>query len=94
MNILITSVGRRVELVQEFIKKAKLLCKTTKIFTTDLNPALSAACQVSDYSFKSPSVTDSLYPEYLLDLCKHNNISLLSIYFTFILFCHKWKYSR
>ncbi len=77
MNILITSVGRRVELVQEFIKKAKFLSKTTKIFTTDLNPALSAACQVSDYSFKSPSVMDPLYPEYLLDLCKHNNISLI-----------------
>ena len=58
MNILITSAGRRVELVQEFIEKAKFLSESSKVFTTDFNPDLSAACQVADRSIKSPNVTD------------------------------------
>ncbi len=77
MNILITSAGRRVELVQEFIEKAKLLSQSCEVFTSDLNPSLSAACQVSDRSFKSPKVTDASYPDFLLKICKDNNITLI-----------------
>ena len=45
-NILITSVGRRVELVQFFQLESKKLSKGTKIYCTDQNPKLSSACQL------------------------------------------------
>ena len=77
MNILITSAGRRVELVQEFQAKLDKILPGFKVFTMDLNPSLSAACQVSDKSFKAPRVTDSTYPELLLDLCLSNNIGMV-----------------
>jgi len=77
VNILITSAGRRVELVQEFIEKAKFLSESSKVFTTDFNPDLSAACQVADRSIKSPKVTDPSYPDFLLRICIDNNITLI-----------------
>lgn len=77
MNILITSAGRRVELVQEFKEKLNEILPGHKVFTTDLKPHLSAACQVSDRLFKAPRVTDPTYPEFLLDLCLSNNIRMV-----------------
>ena len=47
-NILITSAGRRVELVQAFSSELKKYFPKAKVLTTDLNPDLSAACQVAD----------------------------------------------
>ena len=77
MNILITSAGRRVELIKEFKEKSQSLIPETKIFTTDHSPQYSAACHVADRYFESPLVTDPSYPEYLLRLCIKNDISLV-----------------
>ena len=52
MNILITSAGQRVSLVRAFQKELKTLYPDKKVFTTDLFPELSAACNVSDKYFK------------------------------------------
>ena len=51
-NILITSAGKRVVLVQIFQKTLKELGLEAKVFTTDMNPAMAPACVVSDDSFK------------------------------------------
>jgi carbamoyl-phosphate synthase large subunit len=77
VNILLTSVGRRVELVAEFKEVRDKLIPHCKIFTTDSNARYSAACLVSDCYFASPLVTDPLYPEYLIALCKEHDISLV-----------------
>ncbi|MBC7913377.1 MAG: carbamoyl phosphate synthase large subunit, partial [Pyrinomonadaceae bacterium] len=51
-NILITSAGRRVSLVRIFKKELKRFFPDAKLYTTDADPSLSAACFESDGSFK------------------------------------------
>ncbi|NPA87532.1 MAG: ATP-grasp domain-containing protein [Epsilonproteobacteria bacterium] len=70
INVLITSAGRRVSLVKNFQKHAK-------VFTCDMNPFLSAASQVSDKFFKVPRVTDESYLPTLLDICLKNDIKII-----------------
>ena len=65
MNILITSAGQRVSLVRAFQKELKTVYPGKKVFTTDMMPELSAACNVSDKYFKVRRVTD---PQYIGDL--------------------------
>ena len=60
-NILITSAGRRVELVDSFKTESRKLDKKLKVFCTDLNPELSSACQVADLYFRAPRVTSKKY---------------------------------
>lgn len=77
-NILITSAGRRVSLVQYFKKAAKhLLGEEAKVFTTDLNPNLSAAAYASDGSFKVGRFVEDNYLEVLLQICVENKIGLV-----------------
>lgn len=77
MNILITSAGRRVSLVRSFQKELKKIDPNSKVFTTDMSPKLSAACQIADGSFKVPKLEDSNYMNVLIELCKTNNIKLV-----------------
>ncbi|WP_025209247.1 ATP-grasp domain-containing protein [Hippea sp. KM1] len=70
INVLITSAGRRVSLVRNFQKYAK-------VYTCDMNPEMSAACQVSDGYFRVPKVNDKNYIEILLDYCLKNNINIV-----------------
>jgi carbamoyl-phosphate synthase large subunit len=76
-NILITSAGRRVSLVRNFQDTLKLFYKNGKVFTTDINPALSSACQVSDGFLQVPRVTDSKYLNTIKEYCLDNNISIV-----------------
>lgn len=76
-NILITSAGRRVSLVNFFKTELQKLIPNAKVFTTDLKPALSSACQVSDKSFKVPKVTDQNYIQKLLEICLQNEVKLI-----------------
>ncbi|MDE3181881.1 MAG: ATP-grasp domain-containing protein [Bacteroidota bacterium] len=77
MNILITSAGQRVSLVRAFQKELKMVYPTAKVFTTDMNPGLSAACNVSDGYFKIRRVTDTEYIPDLLALCKKENVGMI-----------------
>jgi carbamoyl-phosphate synthase large subunit len=78
MNVLITSAGRRVSLVtyckEELRKK---LGENARVFTTDLDPATSPACVLSDKGFKVGRFTDPDYMAVLLQLCKDNNVKLV-----------------
>ena len=76
-NILITSAGRRVRLVQNFQETLKKFNKSGKVFTADMNPFLSSACQISDGFIKVPRVTDKDYPQVLMKFCKENDISVI-----------------
>lgn len=76
-NILILSAGRRVELVQAFQKALKYYFNDAQVFTTDIFPELSAACQVADGSFKAPRVTAPEYIDYLLNICIEKNIGMV-----------------
>ncbi|HBK83900.1 MAG TPA: carbamoyl phosphate synthase large subunit, partial [Flavobacterium sp.] len=44
-NILITSAGQRVSLVRAFQNELKTQFPHAKVYTVDLNPSLSPACQ-------------------------------------------------
>jgi carbamoyl-phosphate synthase large subunit len=76
-NILITSAGRRVELVQAFQRALNKNFPEAKVFTTDLYPELSAACQISSQSFQAPKVSSPEYVDFLLKLCTLNNVGLI-----------------
>ncbi|CCQ10273.1 Putative carbamoylphosphate synthase large subunit, short form [Pseudoalteromonas luteoviolacea B = ATCC 29581] len=76
-NILITSAGRRVELVHAFMHASTLSKVQAKVYCTDISPELSPACQVSDGAFKVPRVSDEGYVDVLLKICEENNIGLV-----------------
>ena len=77
MNILITSAGQRVSLVKAFQHELKKNYDTARVFTTDMNPQLSAACHISDKFFKVGRVTHPGYINELLDLCKDKKIKMI-----------------
>ena len=76
-NVLITSVGRRVELVNLFKKNLKKQFKNGKVYVCDNSPHFSAACQVADEYFKSPLISDKKYINFLLNLCKKKGVGIL-----------------
>ncbi len=76
-NILITSAGRRVTLVNIFRKTLKKYNKNGEVYTTDMNPFFSSACHISDGYFEVPKVTDKNYIKILKEICIENNISIV-----------------
>jgi carbamoyl-phosphate synthase large subunit len=76
-NILITSAGKRVELVQEFQRELKALYPDAKVYTTDLNPQMAPAGHVSDGCFAVPRVTADGYLDELLKICVENNVRIV-----------------
>jgi len=76
INVLITSAGRRVSLVKSF-KETLKENGNGKVYTCDMNPDLSSACQVSDGFLKVPRVTDKEYLPVLKKFCIENEISII-----------------
>lgn len=73
MNILLTSVGRRVSLVRFF---KETLDGKGYVYTADCDPT-APGLYVADRSFLVPKVTDKDYIPFLLDKCKKENIKLI-----------------
>jgi len=76
-NVLITSAGRRVDLVDSFNVEGKKLDSNFKVICIDLNPELSPACQVADLYFRAPRVTNKEYISFLKQTCFANSIALI-----------------
>jgi len=76
-NTLITSVGRRVELLKAFHAEYKNLCPFGEVFVADASPSLSPACNVGHRVIASRRVADTDYVEHLLNACIENRIGLL-----------------
>ena len=76
-NILITSAGRRVSLVKEFMQVATEIDAGIRVFTTDMEPRLAPACHVSDGYFQVGRATSDSYISELLEICKSNSISIV-----------------
>jgi carbamoyl-phosphate synthase large subunit len=77
MNILITSAGQRVSLVNAFKVELKKVFPTGLVMTTDLNPPLSPACRISDKYFKVLPVNHKDYIQNLKSLCLDNRIKVV-----------------
>lgn len=76
INILFTSAGRRIELIQQFVKAKKSKGISGKIVCGDMSK-LAPALYFADKAYTLPAVKDSKYIEKLLDICKEENISLI-----------------
>lgn len=76
-NILVTSAGRRVELLRAFSREAKSRGLDSNVFATDLRPETSAACHAADRSFAMPRVSAPSYCDELMKLCEAQNIGLV-----------------
>ncbi|WP_276816177.1 ATP-grasp domain-containing protein [Segatella maculosa] len=76
-NILITSAGQRVTLVQIFQHTFAELQLEGKVFTTDMVPRLAPAGYVSDRCFKVCRCTDPMYIDKLLELCQAHDIKII-----------------
>ena len=77
MNILITSAGRRVSLINAFKMVSKQLDTSSKIFITDLDLVRSPASYFADDSFKIGFFNDPSYISDLLAICLKNKISII-----------------
>ena len=77
IRLLLTSAGRRVELLHCFRAAAADLGLTLDILACDLQPELSAACQLADRAFAVPRADDPAYADTLHSLCCQHGITLL-----------------
>lgn len=76
-NILVTSAGKRVMLINIFKEALSRYDSEAKVFTTDMNPQMAPAGMLSDGCLQVPRVTDTGYIEVLLAICLENNIKLV-----------------
>ena len=77
VNLMVTSAGRRVELVKSFKDSISKLGLNVGVFAADMNPEYSSACLVADRFFKVPPVNSSSYIEFLLGICLENSIRIV-----------------
>ena len=77
LRVLVTSAGRRVELIECFRDAAAGLGVTLSIIACDQFPALSAACHRADVALAVPPVTDAAYVPAILDAVRAHRIDLI-----------------
>lgn len=76
IRILFTSVGRRVELMQEFTSAAQSIGCKLEIFGADIT-STAPALSFCDHTVIVPKISDKAYIPFLLDFCKTNSINAL-----------------
>lgn len=77
LRLLLTSAGRRAELLQCFRAAAAEIGVDLKIFACDLKPEWSSACQLADGAVAVPRVDSPDYVPALLEICRRLEISML-----------------
>ena len=76
MNILLTSVGRRVELVRAFHAAYQSLGMRGEIIGIDIEP-LAPALHECNRSYVVPRLNDPSYASVLIDICRREKVSLV-----------------
>lgn len=76
VNVLFTSVGRRVELMRAFRKAYAKLGLRGSIVGTDIDPLASALQEVDRY-YMVPPLSDERYLPTVADICKQESIQLI-----------------
>lgn len=77
LRLLLTSAGRRVELIRCFRAAGTELGVEITVFACDRSPDMSAACHEADRAFAVPSATDPSYTEAVWDVCRNHSVDLL-----------------
>jgi carbamoyl-phosphate synthase large subunit len=76
VNLLFTSVGRRVELLRAFRRAYQALELEGRIVAADVDP-LAPALQLADRPYLVPRLTESGYIPTLVEICRREQISLI-----------------
>ena len=76
-NILITSAGKRVVLVQIFQRTLREMGLDAKVYTTDMRPDMAPAGIVSDGCLSVPRCTADGYIDFLLGICRDRHIGVV-----------------
>ena len=76
LNILLTSIGRRVSLAEAFRKTLTELGLKGRVFGADWS-AMAPALYVVDEAFLVPGVNSKDYTDSLLDICRKREVGLL-----------------
>jgi carbamoyl-phosphate synthase large subunit len=76
-NILITSAGKRVVLVQIFQRSLQEMGLDAKVYTTDMRPSMAPAGIISDECIAVPRCTADNYVDCLLDICREKQIGVI-----------------
>lgn len=76
MNVLLTSAGRRVSLVEIFKSSMKDLSLDGQVFTADMSPFVASA-HASDAHFVVGPVLGPDYVKQLVEICLEQNITLI-----------------
>jgi len=77
LTVLISSAGRRVELMAAFREAAENLEQELRVIGADFSPHLSAACRRADTSFQVPRCTGTDFITVLVDICRREQVALL-----------------
>ena len=76
-TVLISSAGRRVELIQCFRNGAAALGIDLTVIGVDLDPMMSAACQAADRAVRVPRCDRPEFIDALLGICLQDHIDLI-----------------
>ena len=77
MNVLISSAGRRVSLVEIARQAVKARETVARVIATDADPGMSAACHVADASFAVPRISDADFLGELHAIAVANGVRLI-----------------
>ena len=76
-TVLISSAGRRVELIRCFRNGAAALGIDLTVIGADLDPRMSAACQVADRAVRVPRCDRPEFIDALLGICLQDQVDLI-----------------
>jgi carbamoyl-phosphate synthase large subunit len=76
-TVLISSAGRRVELIRCFRNGAAALGIDLTVIAADLDPGMSAACQEADRALRVPRCDRPGFVETLLGICLQDHVDLI-----------------
>ena len=76
-HVLVTSAGRRVQLVRFFQRALKNQSILGRVLVGEANPEWSAAAHIADAAIRMPPVSDSAYDRFLLGLVEREGVRLI-----------------
>lgn len=76
-TLLVSSAGRRVELIDCFRQSAAALGIELRVIAVDLAPAMSPACQIADLALPVPRCTEPAFIDRLLAICAEHGVELV-----------------
>jgi carbamoyl-phosphate synthase large subunit len=77
LKVLVSSAGRRVELIQCFRNSAREMGVPLEVVACDVDPDLSSACQLADKAFKVPPCSRPDFVEVVADIARREAVQLV-----------------